>query len=330
MAKHKKKKFLIGVDLGGTKMLAGLLDRGYKIKASEKTKVQVSEGPKVFLNVLTESISMLLKEYKLSSREIAGIGIGCPGLIDTKKGRVLSSPNIPFLKHFDLAKKIKKAFKIPVVIGNDVNVGLFGEQRLGAARGYQDVVGIFLGTGVGGALIFNNTMYEGASGGAGEIGHMSVDPAGILCGCGKRGCLETVAGRAGIASEAAVLAVRQQAPHLFEAVGGDVSKIKSGALAKAIKSGDKALRNLIERRAEALGVAMGNVVNLLNPQMIVLGGGVMEAMGNLILPAAEESMRRTAMEPLARQVKVVAAKLGDFAIVKGGAVLASEAFGGES
>lgn len=324
MGKNKKKKYLIGVDLGGTKMLAGLLDRDYKVKASEKTKVYVSEGPKTFINSLNESISHLLEEYSLSPRQIAAIGIGCPGIIDSQKGVVISSPNIPFLHHLELVKKIKKTFGIPAVLGNDVNVGLFGEQRLGAARGYKHVVGIFLGTGVGGALIFNDSIYEGASGGAGEIGHMTVDPMGLLCGCGKRGCLETLAGRLGIASEAAMLAMRQQAPRLYAAVGGDMSKIKSGVLAKAVKSGDKVLAGMIEERARHLGIAMGNVVNLLNPQMIVLGGGVMEAMGNLILPASEEAMRKTAMEPLGRKVKVVAAKLGDYAIVKGAAVMASE------
>lgn len=323
-----KKKYVIGVDLGGTKLLAGILDKKFKVLASEKTKVLVSEGPKHFFKTLTDSIYLLLKTSEISLKNVGAIGLGCPGIIQSEKGMVVSSPNIPFLKDFPFVKKLEKEYKIPIFIGNDVNLGLLGEQRLGAARGYRDVVGIFPGTGVGGALIFNNKIYHGSTGGAGEIGHMIVDPLGPLCGCGQRGCLETFVGRLGIASEAAVLAIRQQAPKLFQLTEGDLTKIKSGVLAKAIKSGDDAIRELVERRAQRLGVAMASLVNLLNPEIFVLGGGLMEALGDIILPEAENGMRHLAMESLVRKVKVSKAKLGDFAIVKGSAVLALESLEG--
>lgn len=324
MAKKKKKKYVIGIDLGGTKMLTGLLDRSFKILASEKSKVQVSEGEKHFLHSVTESIKTLLKEYEIEPKDLLGIGMGCPGIIDSERGVVLHSPNIPFLNQYPLGKKIEKIFKVPVVIGNDVNVGLFGEQRFGAAKGYDHVLGIFLGTGVGGGLIINGEIYGGSAGGAGEVGHMIVEPNGILCGCGQRGCLETIAGRLGIASEASMLAARQQAKKLYDLTEGDLTKIKSGVLSRAVKSGDKALKGLIEARAKKLGVAMASMVNLLNPEMIVLGGGLMEALADIILPAAEAQMQRHAMKNLVKDVRVVAAKLGDFAIVKGGAVMAAE------
>ena len=249
MAK-KKKKYVVGVDLGGTKMLAGLLDRNFKVLVSEKSKVQVSEGEKHFMDSVIECIRTLLKDYEIEPKDLMGIGMGCPGIIDSKRGVVLNSPNIPFLEQYPLSKKLQKVFKTPVAIGNDVNVGLFGEQRFGAAKGYDHVVGIFLGTGVGGGLIINGEIYGGATGGAGEIGHMVIDPQGILCGCGQRGCLETIAGRLGIAAEASMLAARQQAKKLHELTDGDLSKIKSGAMARAIKGGDKALCELVETRAK--------------------------------------------------------------------------------
>lgn len=325
----KKKKYIIGVDLGGTKMLAGLLDRDYKLKATEKSRVSVNEGKKAFLKSLVENTQKLLKEYRLDRKDLLGIGIGCPGIIDSAKGVILTSPNIPFLTKEPLAKKIAKIFKVPVAIGNDVNVGLLGEQRLGAARGHKNVIGIFLGTGVGGAFIFNNEIYGGASGGAGEVGHMMIDPMGPKCGCGKRGCLETFVGRVGVAAEAAVLAARQEAPKLYNAVETDISKIKSGVLEKAVKAGDDAIKELIQHRSKRLGIAMGSLVNLLNPEMIVLGGGMVEALGGIIIPEAKDWMNKSAMPALVKKVKVSSAKLGDNAIVKGAAVMIKEQVEGE-
>lgn len=323
--KSKKKKFFIGVDLGGTKMLAGLLNKNFKLLGSEKAKVRVEEGEKFFLKTLEESILRLLDDRGMSPKNLLGIGIGCPGIIDTKKGVVVSSPNIPFLNRCQLSKKIRRIFKAPVAIANDVNVGLMGEHWFGAARGYDNAVGIFLGTGIGGALILNGRIYGGASGGAGEIGHMQIDPTGELCGCGMRGCLESIAGRGAVASEAALLAARQKAKKLYEDVGTDIAKMKSGVLSKALKAGDKSIEDLIRYKSRWLGIAMANVVDLLNPEVIVLGGGMVEAMGDIIVPEAEKAMRQRAMEPLAKDVKVVQAKLRDYAIVMGAARMVSEA-----
>lgn len=325
MTKNKKKKVFVGIDLGGTKILAGLLNKKFKILATEKAKVRVEEGEKYFFKTLEEIILHVLSDQDLTPKHLIGIGIGCPGIIDTRKGKVISSPNIPFLNRCEFAKKIKRQFKTPVVIGNDVNVGLMGEHWFGAAKGYDHAVGIFLGTGIGGALLLNGKIYEGATGGAGEIGHMQIDPTGELCGCGMRGCLESIAGRAAVASEAALLAARQKAKKLFEDAGTDISKMKSGVLSKALKAGDKSIEELIRHKSRWLGIAMANVVDLLNPEVIVLGGGMVEAMGEIIVPEAEKAMRQRAMAPLAHEVKVVAAKLKDHAIVMGAARMASEA-----
>ncbi len=319
----KKKQFWIGIDLGGTKMLTALLDSKFKVRAEEKVKVDVSKGQKYLLASMKDSISRVLDDSGVKLKQLGGIGIGCPGIIDTKSGRVLSSPNIPFLKNFKFSEKIGKMIKVPIVLENDVNTGLYGEFQFGAAKGHKHVIGVFVGTGIGGALILNGKLYHGL-GAAGEVGHMLVDSRGPLCGCGQRGCLEVFAGRVAMAAEAAVLAIKQQAPHLYDLAGADISKIKSKVLAKAIQEGDKSIKEMIESKSRVLGFAVANLVNLLNPEMIVLGGGVVEAMPKLIVNEARRAMESRAMKPMGKQVKVVEAKLGDHAIVRGAAKLIAD------
>jgi glucokinase len=325
-----KKQYVIGFDLGGTKILATLFDRRFRLVTEIKTRSKPQKGEKHFLNTLAECYETLLQQGRVHRSEIVGIGMGCPGLIDEKKGVVLASPNIAFMKNFRLADKIQKVTRLPVVLGNDVNIGLFGEHQFGAAKGYSQVVGIFIGTGIGGALIIDGRLYAGATGGAGEIGHMAVDPLGPLCGCGRRGCFEALCSRLAIATEAATLAARQQAPRLFDIAGTDILDIKSGQLAQAIRRGDKAVAELIRRKSQTIGLVMGNVVNLLNPELIVLGGGLVEAMPHLILKEATQAMQNQAMPGLARQVKVATARLGDRAIVMGAAKRAWDKFGGKN
>ncbi len=326
MAKKKKKKdkrkYIIGIDLGGTKMLTGLLDKNFRILSTQKTKMQVEKGEKYFFNAIVESVFQVLEDGKVDLEQVRTIGVGCPGIIDSKEGTVISSPNIGFLKNYSLRQKLRKYFGVPVFLENDVNAGLYGEYQFGAAKGYKHIVGIFLGTGIGGALILNGDLYHGAHGAAGEIGHTLVDPLGPQCGCGKRGCLETEIGRPAIAAEAAVLAVKNQAGKLLKMTGTDISKIKSGALEAAIEAGDGMVRTLVKNKARILGVSMANLVNILNPEIFVLGGGVVEAMGRIIVPEAEEAMHQYAMPNLVKDVVVKEAKLKDYSIVKGAAKLA--------
>ncbi len=320
----KSKKYRIGIDLGGTKTLVALLDHKFRIVSKIKSKTKIHSGRKIFIKSISENIHSLAKEAKISIARIASIGIGCPGIIDTKNGVVLSSPNIPFLNHFPLANELKKATHLPVIIENDVNTGLYGEHQLGAAQGYRNVIGIFIGTGIGGGLIFNNELYRGSTGAAGEIGHMLLDPLGPLCGCGQHGCIEAMAGRLGIASEAALIAARQKAPFLYKETGADITKIKSNTLRKAIEAGDTDIEKLICEKARLVGLVMANLVNLLNPDLFVLGGGVVEALSKIIIKEAQQTMREHAMKPIVRHVRVKAALLKDDAIIIGAAKLAEQ------
>lgn len=322
-----EKDYSIGIDIGGTKILAAVFDRKFKTLAEIKLKTRTDKGEEYFLDSVHEAVDVALKEAGVKVGRVVGAGVGCPGFIDEERGIVLASPNIPFLKSYALSKRLSKRIYAPVVLGNDVQTGLYGEFSFGAARGYQNVLGIFMGTGVGGALILNGKLYRGASGSAGEIGHVLYDPQGPLCGCGRRGCLEAFTGRLAISSEAAILVARQKARHLAEKTGTDLKSIKSGAMAKAIEEGDKALEDLIREKARIVGRVMGSLVNLLSPELIVLGGGVVEAMPRLIVREADTAMREQAIGPSAARVKVVPAKLGDHSIVLGAAKRAWDRFG---
>lgn len=321
-----KKKYVIGVDAGGTKIMNVLMDKDFNIRKVVKSRPTTDKGPKHFLKSVEDGIGELLAEAKLKLKDISVIGVGCAGMIKAPRGIVRLSPNIPCLNDFPLQDRLEAWSGVPVHVDNDVNAGLYGEHQFGAARGYQHVVGIFLGTGVGGGLILNNQLYYGATGAAGEIGHMFLTLDALWKPKPFWGTVENLTSRMAIAGDAALLAARQKAPQLAKAVGSEIRRMKSGVLSDAVQEGDRALEELIIFKSRILGIAMANLVNLLSPEMIVLGGGVVEAMGHLIVPAARESMHRYAMPPLVAKVAVNPARLKDYAGAKGAAKLAYDRY----
>lgn len=310
-------RYTIGIDVGGTKVLTALLDAQFRVVSEVKQKTRPEKGERHFMDTLTDTIGAVMKDGNVGRKEILGIGMGCPGFINSRTGFIVSSPNIAFLKNFPLAARLSKETGVDVCVGNDVQTGLYGEFRLGAAKGYSNVVGIFMGTGIGGAIIVNGEPYSGSSGSAGEVGHILFDPEGPLCGCGHYGCYEAYAGRLAIAAEAAITVARGRAPALLQRSGTDLKEIKSGALAKSIEDGDRAIESLLRQKAGLVGLMMANLVNILNPELIVLGGGVVEAMPGLIAREAERVMRERALFSSSRHVKVATAKLKDHSVVMG-------------
>jgi glucokinase len=318
----KKKKFILGIDLGGTKVLIGIMDKQFRIRKRVKLEMDGNRGEKFFFNNLIDGIEEVLEEAGTGSNNISMIGIGCPGIIDVYNGVVKLSSNVSFFKNYPLVKKLRAKLRVPVLIENDANAALYGEQQFGAAHGYRQVVGAFLGTGVGGALILNGHLYRGVSGGAGEIGQMLVSMPSSSDFEVARQKVGALIGRNAIASEAGFLLLRQKCPHLMGEVGYNVKKIRSGTLSRAIKAGDVALENLIRSRAQWLGVALANVVNVLNPELVLLGGGMMEAMGKIILPEVRNALETYALKPLMKEVKVRPSALKDDAVILGAAKLA--------
>ena len=322
-------KYWLGVDLGGTKMLAALFDNRFKLLLERKEKTNGKEGAKAVVNRMKALILETLREAEIERKQVGGIGIGVPGPINMTEGVVLSAPNLGW-HNLPLRKKLEETLGRPVLVLNDVDAGTYGEYRFGAGAKARCVLGLFPGTGIGGGCVFEGRIFHGRENSCFEVGHMLMIPGGRLCGCGRQGCLEAHASRLAIASDAIAAVYRGQAPALRELAGTDLSDMRSRTLAKAIAAGDEIVEHIVRRAAYLLGAATANMVNLLAPDVVVLGGGLVEALEHIYVTEVREAIAQHAMPFLGRKVKICAAKLGDHASVMGGAALAQEAFGGKS
>jgi len=311
----------VGFDLGGTKMLAVVYDDDFQPLGRKRTKTMGQEGKKAGLQRIAETIHKSLAAAEIEKSRLGSIGIGCPGPLDLDRGVVLNTPNLGW-KNVRLKEVLEDEFGCAVVIMNDVDAGVYGEYRFGAAVGAHCALGVFPGTGIGGGCVYEGRILRGKTGSCMEIGHMEVTPRGPLCGCGASGCLEAVASRLAISAAAAQAAYRGQAPHLLEAVGTDLSDIRSGALAASVAGGDQAVEQILREAARQIGIAVGGVVNLLSPDKVVLGGGLVEAMPELFVEEVKKAARKRAMPSFADTFTVVAAELGDDASVLGAAAWA--------
>lgn len=320
MAEHSK-DIWIGFDLGGTKMLAIAYDDRWNILGRRRRKTRGREGSDSGIARIGSTIERLLDENDLDGDQIRGIGIGCPGPIDLKRGRILTTPNLGW-DDVEIGDYLKDKFECPVVVLNDVDAGLFGEYLFGAAKGSRCSVGIFPGTGVGGACVYEGNILQGDGISCMEIGHTRISSSTRSSGYELPGTLEAEASRLSIAAEAAKAAFRGDAPALLEEAGTDLSNIRSGALAASVEGGDKVVRRLVEEASESIGIGVVNVIHLLCPDTIVLGGGLVEAMEDVIVSVVAKNARKSVMDVYKDRFKVVAAKLGDDAGVKGAAAWA--------
>jgi glucokinase len=307
--------------MGGTKMISAVLDDELKIVARERQSTGAQLGPEEVYGRVVQTIRASMESAGVDRPD--AIGIAVPGPLDRKRGVILETPNLGF-RDFPIGERLGAEFGVPVVLENDVSAGVYGEFRAGAARGYRHVVGIFIGTGIGGGLVLDGRLYCGATGNAGEIGHMILQIGGPMCGCGQYGCVEALASRTAIAKDLAHLAGAGKAPSILGKAGTDIKRIKSGAIGKAIKAGESEVQRVVERAATHVGICMANCVNILSPEVIVLGGGLVEKLGEIFLEPARRAMRSHAMSGLVADVQVVAASLEDDAVPIGAAALARE------
>lgn len=311
----------IGFDLGGTKMLAKVYDAEFKELGTERKKTKGNQGAEAGLERICDTIRGALKDAGREPGDLAGIGIGCPGPVDMSKGVVLEPPNLGW-KEVNVRKHLEKELECPAVVLNDVDAGMYGEYRFGAAKKARTALGVFPGTGIGGGCIYDGSILHGAGISCVEIGHIPVMPDGPLCGCGHRGCLEAVASRLTVASIAARSVYRGEAPNLQKACGTDLANIRSGQLADAIKAGDTVIEQIIKHAAHHIGLALVGVIHVIAPDMIVLGGGLVEAMPELYVREVEKAASGRVMPAFRGTFKVVATKLGDDAGVLGAAAWA--------
>lgn len=320
---NPQKKVWIGFDLGGTKMMAVVFDRDLKVLGKRRRKTRGNNASSVGLDRITETIEQALTEAAVTPDQIAGVGAGCPGPLDLQKGVILEAPNLGW-KDVGLQDFLSKKFKCPAVICNDVDGGVFGEYSAGCARGQRSVLGVFPGTGIGGGFVYEGKIFQGTRSTCMEVGYIQLATEGGSAGLGPVGTLEGLASRLAISAEAAKAAFRGQAPHLREIAGTDLSRIRSSTLAESIEHGDKAIEEIIQRAAQQVGWGIGSLINILAPDVVVLGGGLVEAMPKLYLEHVRIGIRRNALPSLVEQHKLKVAELGDMATATGAAALARQ------
>jgi glucokinase len=318
----------IGFDLGGTKMLAKVYDAEFKELGSQRKKTKGNQGAEAGLERICDTIQGALEEAGRTPADLGGIGIGCPGPVDMNKGVILQPPNLGW-KEVNVRKHLEKVFDCPAVVLNDVDAGVYGEYRFGAAKKARTALGVFPGTGIGGGCIYDGSILHGAGMSCVEIGHIPVIPDGPLCGCGHRGCLEAVASRLTVASIAARSVYRGEAPNLQKSCGTDLANIRSGQLADAVKAGDTVIEQIIRHAAHHIGLALVGVIHVIAPDVIVLGGGLVEAMPALYVEEVEKAAAGRVMPAFRGTFKVVATKLGDDAGVLGAAAWARKVLSSE-
>ena len=321
MGKNGDKECWVGFDLGGTKMLAEVFDRKFALLGKKRRKTRGNGEEASPLNRIVATIDNALADAGMDRESLAGIGVGVPGPLDIERGVLLESVNLGW-DNMPLKATLEKTFKCSATIVNDVDAGVYGEVRFGAASGARCAVGLFPGTGIGGGCVYEGRILRGKTRSCFEIGHCQVLPDGPLCGCGQRGCLEAVASRLAVSAAAAAAAFRGEAPYLMATQGADLSAIRSKALADAIQAGDTVIEAIVRDAARWLGVGMATAVSLVAPDMVVLGGGMVEAMPDLFLNEAEKSARSHAMRSIRDTFKVAVAQLGDSAATLGAAAWA--------
>ena len=309
------KKYKICLDIGGTKILGAIFNEKKEIiyRLKKKTKKDGDSSDNVE-NVIISVVDEMLKESGINKKEVEAIAAGAPGVINQETGVVLFSPNLPW-RDYDIKGSIEKKTGIPFFIGNDVNVGVLGEYVYGAAKGYKNVVGFFVGTGMGGGLILDGKLFSGNQFKGAEYGHMILDPEGPLCGCGQRGCLEAFSSKKGMSAYILQQASRGRECMLTDNIENGV--FKSKMLKKALKAKDEVAVEAVDRACHYLAIATGNMINTISPEVVVYGGGVIEAVGDIFLEKILKEVDRYCMPSIRSTVELKIAALGDDSILYG-------------
>jgi len=317
-----KSDYVVGVDMGGTKILAGVFNGSMECVGTSKVSTKAQRGLDAVVERIARVVQDSVDEADLSLKQVAGIGIGAPGAVDFPAGTVIFAPNLEGWKDVPLKKALEKQLDVPVFVENDGNIAVLGVHVAELKGKPRNVVGIFVGTGIGGGLIINGELYRGYGHTAGEIGHMVLQVDGPKCGCGNKGCFEALASRTAIFQQIKAAIKDGQKTLLTEILGEDLADLRSGDLRKAIRRGDKFVERVIESAAEYIGIATANLVNVLNPEVVVLGGGVIDALQDEMMSVIVETANDYAMPGAMKGVEIIASKLGDDAGITGAAVLA--------
>lgn len=320
----RAKDLFLGIDLGGTKIVAGLVDREGRIVSRQHSSTQASKGLEFVVRRLIDVASQLLSAEGIDRRQVAAIGVAAPGPIDSRSGVVTAPPNLPGWRDVPLGRLIQGELGPSTCLENDGNAAALGEHRFGAGQGADHMIYVTASTGIGGGFILDGRLYRGATGAAAEVGHMTILPHGPRCGCGNRGCLEALASGTAIAREARERVARGAPTLIAEMAEGDLSRISAEMVSRAAEAGDAEANEILDQAMIYLGVGMANLVNLFNPRLLVIGGGLTK-MGARLFDPVRRVIDRQAFPAAASAVEIKRAQLGDDVGLLGAAAVAMTA-----
>jgi glucokinase len=314
-------KYYVSIDVGGTKVLAGIATEEGKVLARAKEKPERGSKKKM-LEQIERVIGNVIEDANLSPSHISGIALGVPGVVDSATGYVVSTPNVP-LTDTPLGERLSQTFGAPTIVGNDANVGTVGEYWYGAAKDAQSAYGIFVGTGIGGALILDGKLIEGYRGLCGEIGNLIIpldadEIAGMLTK--KHTRLEELCSRTAIENQLRHAILQEGEKSALVEITGDkkLERIRSKALKEALRRKDALVTDVMRRASFLLGLTTASVLHVVDPEVIVFGGGVIEACGDFMLPLIEKTAQKVALAGNGKPLKIVRSALGDDALILGG------------
>ena len=320
-ASSQQRELILGVDLGGSKISAIVADAQANIIARDDRDTCAEQGSEEVIGRIIQSIKQVMASPQVAaSADIVGIGIGAAGACEAATGVITSSPNLPGWVNIRLKDIIQREFGLRTYLDNDAAVAALAEHRFGAGAGIDNLIYVGVGTGIGGGIIIDGRLYRGASGTAAEIGHMTIDVHGPRCNCGNTGCWETFASGTALAREAVKRIEAGAQTTILSFVDRDLNKVSAQTVFSAAEQGDKLARELILRTGRYLGVGLVNLVNIFNPELILIGGGLSQ-MGQLLLAPAAEVVRERAFELPAKAVRIELNRLGTDAGVLGAVAL---------
>lgn len=314
-------RVVIGIDLGGSAVRLSTVTSNGRLRYSKRVDISERREKDYVISSIITNIKELKAIENGSRNEVIAIGIGSPGIIDIKRGIVLTSPNFKDWKKVRLKTIIENEFNLPVILDNDANAAAYGEKWKGVGRKVDSMVCLTMGTGIGGGIILNREVWHGSDGMAGEIGHMTVNPDGPLCNCGNTGCLEVYSSATGMVRSAISHLKSGRKSNLKKHSSGDSSGITAIMIYDAALRGDRLSVEILAEAGKYLGIAIASLINILNPEMIVMAGAVSGA-SDLFMPAARQEINKRAFSVLVERTKIVRGKLIDSAGIVGAAGLA--------
>jgi glucokinase len=312
-------RMFVGVDLGGSKIYAGLMEATGKFRATIKELTATSQEG--LTEQLPGVVERLLDKGSVGKEEVAAIGVGSPGPLDPDTGMVFDTPNLA-IRNFPLVEIMENSLRIPTYMDNDVNVCTLGEALFGAGAGKSSVVGVFVGTGIGGGIVLDGKVFHGASKNAGEIGHMVIQADGAVCGCGGKGHLEAYASKTALAKQFETARAQGRRSLLFEVAEGPYERMNTVVLRDCLEAGDELVKGVLVGAAHALAMGCVSLIHILAPEVIVFGGGVMESVGYFLLPLIQQETFVSCMEGTFEKTQILPSALGDDAGILGAVALA--------